>query len=207
MTSTSKDYREMAREDAWETVEHFVDEMVVQWRESGEVSDDMNNDYPDGDAYHHETHVDKDHSLLEASNLLDQLSEYEETDGGLWDGLEPRRAIAVQAAYTYGNAVYDLWRENVEELNDVLADLADTLPDDADDDTRADVGERVIRMFVSLGDDIDCAAGEEGELVRAAWKSIRAGDATAAGALADWYAEHGEESKGKKIRAAVGIEK
>lgn len=205
MAKTSKDYREEARGDAWETAEHFVDEMVERWKRDGAVSNDLNNDY-NGDEYHHAYHVDRDYDLTEAAALLDQLHEYEETDNGLWDGLEPRRAIAAQAAYTYGNAVYDLWRSLVvDELNSVLEDLDDNLPADADDDTRANAGEHIIRFFVIVKDDIDHGDGEEGQFVRSAWEGLKNGDATAAGALADWYAEHGEESKGKEIRRAVGI--
>jgi uncharacterized membrane-anchored protein YhcB (DUF1043 family) len=101
MARESKDYRAKAESDAWDTLDNFADEMVRQWRESGEISNDMNNDYPNGDSYHHESHTDRDYDLQEAAELLDQLSEYEETDSGLWEGLEPRRAIAAQAAYTY----------------------------------------------------------------------------------------------------------
>lgn len=117
-----------AIDDAWECGRNFVDEMVDQFKESGEISADLNNDYTNGDEYHHENHVDRDYDLTEAAQLLDELEEWEETDSGLWDGLEPRRAIAAQAAYTYGNAVYDLWRRHVvEDLNEKLEELAEAL--------------------------------------------------------------------------------
>jgi hypothetical protein len=55
--------------------------------------------------------------LLEAADLLAELGQYEEDDSGLWEGLSPREAVSAQAAYTYGNAVYSLWQERIEEIN------------------------------------------------------------------------------------------
>lgn len=110
-------YYKDAQSDAKSMIDHFADEIVEQLINYGEASDDLLNDYPNGDRYHHENHVNKDYKLTEAAALLDQLSDYEETDNGLWEGLEPRRAISVQAAYTYGNAVYSLWRNLIEKIN------------------------------------------------------------------------------------------
>jgi hypothetical protein len=113
-----EDYRKNAREDAADTVEHFLDETAEQLVENGKASNDMYNDYPDGDAYHHETHVDKSYNLLEAAHLLNQLIDHEADDSGLWEGLAPKEAISVMAAYTYGNAVYDFWRDLIEKINE-----------------------------------------------------------------------------------------
>lgn len=112
-----ENYLEDAQSDALSTIENFLDETVEQLREKGEASDDLLNDYSDGDSYHHENHVDKSYTLLESAQILDQLHRYEETDSGLWEGSEPRKAIEIQAAYTYGNAVYNLWRHLIGELN------------------------------------------------------------------------------------------
>lgn len=111
------DYRLEARNDAQEMVQHFIDEILEQLIEEGKASDDLLNDYPNGDAYHHERHVDKCYSLLEAATLLSELENFEESDSGLWEGLSPREAIKAQAAYTYGNAVYHYWNELIEEIN------------------------------------------------------------------------------------------
>lgn len=130
-------YRDEAKGDALDTVKEFRDEILDQLKDDGEASDDLLNDYCNGDAYHHESHVDRDYDLSESAEVLDQLSEYEETDSGLWEGLEPRRAIAAQAAYTYGNAVYAYWRENIEEINeavaDAISDYEDREPDEDDE--------------------------------------------------------------------------
>jgi ABC-type Zn2+ transport system substrate-binding protein/surface adhesin len=111
-----------AAEDAAEMVKNFLDEIVEQLTNEGEASTDLLNDYPEGDAYHFENHVDRDYDLEEAAEILNEYHEYEETDTGLWLGQEPRRAIATQAAYTYGNAVYAKAVEIVRSINEQYAD-------------------------------------------------------------------------------------
>lgn len=96
----------------------YIDEIVEKLIEFGRASDDLYNDYDGGhNHYHHESHVDRSYTLLEAANLLDQLSRHWETDNGLWEGQLPINAIAIQAAYTYGNAVYFLWTEIIGYIN------------------------------------------------------------------------------------------
>lgn len=118
-------YVKEAYDDAKQMIIEFSDEIVEKLIDDGEASDDLNNDYSNGDSYHHESHVDKSYSLLEAARLLDQLSEFEETDSGLWEGQEPREAIATQAAYTYGAAVYSDWADLIREINDEAKDVLD----------------------------------------------------------------------------------
>ena len=122
MTETTNYFREAA-DDAADTVRNFADEILEQLLDKGEASDDLLNDYPNGDAWHHECHVDKEYSLLDAATLLDQLMDFAEEDSGLWEGLEPRRAISAQAAYTYGNAVYADWHELIESINSAAPDI------------------------------------------------------------------------------------
>jgi hypothetical protein len=116
MSDTTTYYQD-AENDARDTAENFLDVIIEQLLADGKASNDLNNDYPDGDAWHHEQHVDKSYTLTEAAELLDELSDYEETDWGLWQGQDPREAISTQAAYTYGNAVYSLWHDLIEEIN------------------------------------------------------------------------------------------
>ncbi len=125
----STSYLESAQSDAADMADHFVDEIVESFIDNdGEASNDLLNDYSGGDRYHHETHIDKTYSLQEASDLLDELDDYEETDEGLWEGQKPREAISSQAAYTYGNAVYSLWRDIIGTINDDpdLSELLDS---------------------------------------------------------------------------------
>lgn len=133
------DYASDAREDAKETVLEFIDQVVEQLKEAGVASDDLYNDYPNGDAWHHECHVDKDYTLQEAADLLAQLSEHEEDDCGLWEGLPPVRAIKCQAAYTYGNTVYSAWRDLIDYINCEYAEFDSDLIEsvDLDDAIRA----------------------------------------------------------------------
>lgn len=110
------DYQEMARESAKDMAKEFLDEIVENMLDTKDTSANYG-DYSGGDSYHHESNVDRDYSLVEAANLLEQLWRHEEDDSGLWQGLEPVRAVRAQAAYTYGNAVAAYFRELIEELN------------------------------------------------------------------------------------------
>lgn len=128
MSDTKTDYLASARGDAATCASYYLDEIVEQIGASfgnGQAGDNLldDSDYPGGDAYHHQCHVDREYSLLEAAELLDQLRDHEETDRGLWEGLEPRQAIAAQAAFTYGNAVCALFGNLIEHINDCVADL------------------------------------------------------------------------------------
>jgi hypothetical protein len=127
-------YRDDARADAVSTVENYQDEIVEALIDSGKAIDDLLNDYGSGDSYHHENHVDKWYDLTDAAKVLDELSDFEETDTGLWQGLEPRRAIGAQAAYTYGNAVYSEFRDLIDTINDNFDAELDQLQTEVRDD-------------------------------------------------------------------------
>jgi hypothetical protein len=118
MRKTETNYRSEAISDARDMATEFLDTIVEALMDDGSASADVYNDYPDGDAYHHETHVDKAYNLQDAAQLLDDLDDFEETDSGLWDGLAPRDAIGAQAAYTYGNAVLSFFADIIREIND-----------------------------------------------------------------------------------------
>ncbi len=123
--SRSTDYISEADGDAKSICDEYFDQLLEDYINDGECSDDLNNNYGSGDSFFHESFVDKDYDLQESAEILDQLRRYEETDSGLWEGRPPREAIAAQAAYTYGNAVYCLWREIIKEINgdDTLEEL------------------------------------------------------------------------------------
>ena len=118
MSARTTNYRAEAESDARETVSNFADEILEQLLDKGKASDDLNNDYPNGDSWHHESHVDKWYSLTDAAELIDELSDCEETDNGLWEGQQPKEAISTCAAFTYGNAVYEEWTRLIEKINE-----------------------------------------------------------------------------------------
>jgi hypothetical protein len=117
MPEKLQNYREEAAQDAKDMVEECFDSIIDQLIEDGEASTDLFNDYPGMDAYHHETHIDKSYRLLEAAQLLSELSEFEEGDDGLWEGQGPEEAIGTMAAYTYGAAVYSMWDDQIKSIN------------------------------------------------------------------------------------------
>ena len=155
----STDYNKEAISDAVSTAREFLDQIVEKVCDGEDISDDLLNDYGTGDAYHHESHVDKEYGLADASDLLSQLSDHEETDTGLWEGQEPRKAIATQAAFTYGNAVMHHWQELIEELNDdnVIEAFRDTIANEFEgkencDRIRALVTSRIETLLDEYGE-------------------------------------------------------
>lgn len=140
-------YRQDAASDARDFVAAYIDQIVEQLIDSDEASTDFNNDYPNGNSYHHETYVDKWYDLSDAAEVLDELSDYEETDNGLWEGLKPRAAIGAQAAYTYGNAVYQMAVEIIEEINSDY-DADDFRGEPADEDEEGEIDAAKVKEFV-----------------------------------------------------------
>ena len=88
MTETTNYLREAA-DDAADTVRNFADEILEQLLDDGEASDDLLNDYPNGDAWHHECHVDKDYSLIDAATLIDQLMDLRKPTAAYGKGWNP----------------------------------------------------------------------------------------------------------------------
>ncbi len=133
MNRTEVNYSDEAASDAKSTVENFADEILEMLTDSGKASDDLNNDYPNGDAYHHESHVDKWYDLQEACAILTQLDDFEETDSGLWEGLGMKEALSACAAYTYGSAVYSAWSELITKINDEADNIISDFDTEAED--------------------------------------------------------------------------
>jgi hypothetical protein len=117
-------YRQEAEDDAANLVlEYFMDEIVDQLIDKGEASADINNDYANGDGIFHETIVDRSYHMTEAAELLSQLYEYAEEDAGLWEGeTDVDRIAEIQAAYTYGNAVWDELETLIMNINSLDMD-------------------------------------------------------------------------------------
>ncbi|MDD5527135.1 MAG: hypothetical protein PHE11_07020 [Candidatus Omnitrophica bacterium] len=117
-------YRQEAEDDAANLVlEYFMDEIVDQIIDKGEASTDINNDYDNGDGIFHETIVDRSYHMTEAAELLSQLYRYVEEDSGLWEGeTDVDRIAEIQAAYTYGNAVWDEFDTLITNINSLYID-------------------------------------------------------------------------------------
>lgn len=184
--------------DALEMLAHYIDNVATSARD-GDVSDDLYNDYPDGDAYHHENHVDRSYDLTEAAAILDALADDEETDEGLWQGLAPRDAISAQAAYTYGNAVLSRWQALIRELN---TDYLDQM--NASEDRR----EGIARLFVLL----TChhvprdGIGEIGQrMAHESLADLSQDDLDTVQVYADWLDDHNLSSLAADLRAAVAL--
>ena len=152
MSTDTTNYRKEAADDAASTVQNFADEILQMLVDDGKASDDLMNDYPNGDAWHHESHVDRWYNLTDAAELIDQLSQFEETDSGLWGGQQPKEAIGTCAAFTYGNAVYSEWNDLIEKINEE----ADTIISDF-----ADEEETLESDIADLNDQADAAENEE----------------------------------------------
>ncbi len=107
-----------AKDDARELLaDEFSEEIVATLADRGEASSDLYNDYINGDGIFHERITDRDYSPKDAVDLLEELSAYEETDEGLWDGLPWDRVLAAKAAYTYTNAVMEECIRLISEIN------------------------------------------------------------------------------------------
>lgn len=122
-------YSEHAKEMAGDTISHYEDEIIDFLVEETEAATDIQ-DFPNGDSYHHETHVDRDYNLEEAAELVEELSDHAETDAGLWEGKEPSEVLSAQAAWTFGNAVAAEFQFLMEEINSEYASEVDDLFDE-----------------------------------------------------------------------------
>jgi len=109
-------YYDDAEDDAREAVRNFLDEIVdeIVDNENAHTAERQIDDF--SESYHHETHVDRNYSLLEAAEILKELSRYEETDSGIWEGMEPKDAVIAMAAFTYGNAVGSMFNDFMEKI-------------------------------------------------------------------------------------------
>ena len=117
-----------AADDARDMAIYLLDAITQQLVEGDDASADLFNDYCDGDSYFHESHIDREFHLKTAAEILETYAEFEETDSGMWEGLDPKTAISVQAAYTYGNAIMSEWQRIIRHVNEsdqrvILADM------------------------------------------------------------------------------------
>jgi hypothetical protein len=110
-------YAAEAHDDAANMADEFLDAIVEMLIDKGEAKE-YPQEYAGGDQYHCETHRDKWYNLTEAADVLRELSDYKETDKGMWEGQEADEAIKTQAAFTYYNAVGGDFQRLVKQIND-----------------------------------------------------------------------------------------
>jgi DNA repair exonuclease SbcCD ATPase subunit len=111
-----ENYYEKVEAEAKSFVDDYIDEIYTEVEENG-VDDlyDFVNDYR-----LHEW-VDSDFiyvGLIESANIIEQSNNVE-TDSGLWEGLEPTKAIETQAFYTYRNDM------SIEIMDIIKSELQD----------------------------------------------------------------------------------
>lgn len=127
-------YAAEAMSDAWIVIRDNVDAIVDHIVDYRVVPDQP---YEVGDLQGGLDDSGKDCDLREAAEILWELSEHEETDGGLWEGLPLKEAVCVMASLTYKNAVVDAVRRLLRgvaaevEIGDFLFDCDDLDTDDA----------------------------------------------------------------------------
>ena len=116
------EYRDEAVEDAKAIAREFLAEIIGNvMAEEGETREIEVTDYSED---HIQTLTDSSYKLQEAVKLLLELGNYEETDSGLWAGQDdPREALKIMAAMTYGNAVTSIFNDLMESINNDI-DLA-----------------------------------------------------------------------------------
>jgi hypothetical protein len=102
--------------------DNFVPEIVDYFMNDGEVPNDINNDYANGDGIFHETITDTEYGTEEAMELLQELSAFEEDDSGLWEGKDWDDILRIKAAYTFGNAVHDEFETLIASINEIDLD-------------------------------------------------------------------------------------
>ncbi|MFK4132285.1 hypothetical protein ACI2KR_08325 [Pseudomonas luteola] len=96
-------------------------------------TEEFDRNHSDIERSFHETIVDRAYGETHARHIIDNCSN-EETDDGLWEGLDEDDRLSTKAAYSYGNDVadeaesvysnvYDAYQLNLESIDDALQGL------------------------------------------------------------------------------------
>jgi len=106
--------------DAQDIISDYIEEIAKMLIDDGEASTDLYNDYSDMDSRISESD-DYWRRPEEAIETIDELSEFEEEDSGLWEGCRDYREIlSAIAHYTYTNALYAEIESMIKSINDTL---------------------------------------------------------------------------------------
>ena len=127
--------------DANDIISDYIEEIAKMLIDDGEASTDLCNDYNDMDSRISESD-DYWRNPEEAIETIDELSEFEEEDSGLWDGSSNYRDILNTIAhYTYTNALYAEIESMIESINDTL-----------DSDTITEIEEEITKELLTEDD-------------------------------------------------------
>jgi len=106
--------------DAQDIISDYIEEIAKMLIDDGEASTDLYNDYNNMDANISESDS-YGHNPSDAIEIIDELSEFEDDDSGLWEGCRDYREIlSTIAHYTYTNALYAEIESIIESINDTL---------------------------------------------------------------------------------------
>ena len=123
------------KRDANDIISDYIEEIAEMLINDGEASTDLYNDYSDMDSQISESD-DYWRTPEEAIETIDELSEFEEEDSGLWERCSDYSEILnAKAHYTYTNAVYHEIESMIESINDIID--SDTITEIEDQITKA----------------------------------------------------------------------
>ncbi len=121
------DYTKEVEKDAKGFISEYVDEFIDMM---------VNREEEPSDELMYETlseHLDRSYTPGDAVYILEN-SENEETDSGLWAGVNDwRRELEIRAAYTYLNDVREVIRSICKDVYKEFIDLVDDIPDEEKD--------------------------------------------------------------------------
>ena len=139
--------------DANDIISDYIEEIAKMLIDDGEASTDLCNDYNDMDSRISESD-DYWRNPEEAIETIDELSEFEEEDSGLWDGSSNYRDILNTIAhYTYTNALYHKIESMIKSINDTIDD--DTITEIEDQITKEILNEDDYKSMKETGIDIE----------------------------------------------------
>lgn len=127
--------------DAKDILYDYIEEIAQMLIDDGEASTDLYNDYDGMDERVSESD-DYWRNPEDVIKVIDELSEFEEEDSGLWEGSDSYRDILNTIAhYTYTNALYHEIESMIESINDTL-----------DNDTITEIEEQILKEMCTEDD-------------------------------------------------------
>ncbi len=85
-----------------------------------------------------------DISPREATEILEELHQFQETDSGLWQGQEPLEAVSAMGFWTYKNAVQHFINVSLKDIASIDFDVARKENEDEDEEFNRDEIEQLI---------------------------------------------------------------